>query len=178
MEKLKKILRFNETAMVDIYKRPQGKGSPAVSYYPKGMLREGRGKGARWGFCEGPRGGRRRGAKRPEKPGPEAVPPAPGFLFGGQGAGGPLASQTPPPPPRGPLGHPPPPKGQKKPGPTLYGAGQPIHGRKRRGNGPAPWGKAAAHALRAAAASSACRGILSSDNLTRCCATIAVRVAP
>ena len=69
-------------------------------------------------------------------------------------------------------------KGNTKPGPTLYGAGQPIHGRKRRGNGPAPWGKAAAHALRAAAASSACRGILSSDNLTRCCATIAVRVAP
>ena len=47
------------------YKRPQGKGSPAVSYYPKGMLREGRGKGARWGFCEGPRGGAAAGREAP-----------------------------------------------------------------------------------------------------------------
>ena len=84
------------------YKRPQGKGSPAVSYYPKGMLVRGGGKGRDGGFARARGGGRRRGAKRPEKPGPEAVPPAPGFLFGGQGAGGPLASQTPPPPPRAP----------------------------------------------------------------------------
>ena len=84
------------------YKRPQGKGSPAVSYYPKGMLREGRGKGARWGFCEGPRGGRRRGAKRPEKPGPEAVPPAPGFLFGWPGGRRPPGQPNAAAPPAGP----------------------------------------------------------------------------
>ena len=46
-------------------------------------------------------------------------------------------------------------KGSEKPGPTLYGAGRLSPGRKGRGNGSAPLGKAAAHALRAAAASSA-----------------------
>ena len=43
-------------------------------------------------------------------------------------------------------------KGSEKPGPTLYGAGRLSPGRKGRGNGSAPLGKAAAHALRAAAA--------------------------
>lgn len=33
------------------YKRPQGKGSPAVSYYPKGMLVRGGGKGRDGGFA-------------------------------------------------------------------------------------------------------------------------------
>ena len=51
------------------YKRPQGKGSPAVSYYPKGMLVRGGGKGRDGGFARARGGGRRRGAKRPEKPG-------------------------------------------------------------------------------------------------------------
>ena len=84
------------------YKRPQGKGSPAVSYYPKGMLVRGGGKGRDGGFARA-RGGGGGGARSALKSrGPEAVPPAPGFLFGGQGAGGPLASQTPPPPPRAP----------------------------------------------------------------------------
>ncbi len=159
------------------YKRPQGKGSPAVSYYPKGMLREGRGKGARWGVLRGPAGGGGGGARSALKSRGRRLCLRPRLFVwrpgGRRSPGQPNAAA-----PRGPLGHPPPPKGRQTPGPTLYGAGQPIHGRKRRGNGPAPWGKAAAHALRAAAASSACRGILSSDNLTRCCATIAVRVAP
>ena len=47
-----------------------------------------------------------------------------------------------------------------------------------RGNDPASWGKAAAHALRAAAAQPACRGPLPQGNPARCCATIAARVGP
>ncbi len=69
-------------------------------------------------------------------------------------------------------------KATQSPAPRSMGPGTPIHGRKRRGNGPAPWGKAAAHALRAAAAQPACRGPLSQGNPTRCCATIAARVGP
>ena len=69
-------------------------------------------------------------------------PPPPGF----QGASRPAAAP-------GPLELPPPPKrATQSPAPRSMGPGTPIHGRKRRGNGPAPWGKAAAHALRAAAA--------------------------
>ena len=39
------------------YKRPQGKGSPAVSYYPKGMLVRGGGKGRDGGVARARGGG-------------------------------------------------------------------------------------------------------------------------
>ena len=46
------------------YKRPQGKGSPAVSYYPKGMLVRDGGKG-RDGGLRGPAGGAAAGREAP-----------------------------------------------------------------------------------------------------------------
>lgn len=57
------------------YKRPQGKGSPAVSYYPKGMLVRGGGKGRDGGGCEGPppRAPRASAAKGTEKARPHAL---------------------------------------------------------------------------------------------------------
>ena len=83
-----------------------------------------------------------------------------------------------PPPRRSPIASTAAKKAAKSPAPRSMGPGTPNDGRKGRGNDPAPWGKAAAHALRAAAASSACRGPLSQGNPARCCATIAARVGP
>ena len=84
------------------YKRPQGKGSPAVSYYPKGMLVRGGGKGRDGGVARA-RGGGGGGARSALKSrGRRLCLRPPAFCLAGQGAGGPLASQTPPPPPRAP----------------------------------------------------------------------------
>ena len=83
-----------------------------------------------------------------------------------------------PPPRRSPIASTAAKKAAKSPAPRSMGPGTPNAGRKGRGNDPAPWGKAAAHALRAAAAQPACRGPLSQGNPTRCCATIAARVGP
>ena len=99
------------------------------------------------------RGGRRRGAKRPERA--RSVPKAPSALFclagRGRPCGPPPASQTPPPPrdatfPTNAK------KATKKPGPTIYGAWpmKPCQeGARQRLH---PLGKARAHALWARAA--------------------------
>ena len=47
------------------YKRPQGKGSPAVSYYPKGMLVRGGGKGRDGGVARARGGGAAAGREAP-----------------------------------------------------------------------------------------------------------------
>ena len=68
--------------------------------------------------------------------------------------------------------------GREKPGPTLYGPGRRKTLVGRGGAGRDALGKAAAHALRAAAASFACRGLPGQENCSGRCANIAVRAAP
>ena len=121
----------------------------------------------RWAGAPGRRGPPGRGPP-PAPPPPHPPPPPPGG-----------APPPPPPPPRrSPIASTAAKKAAKSPAPRSMGPGTPIHGRKGRGNDPASWGKAAAHALRAAAAQLACRGPLSQGNPARCCATIAARVGP
>ena len=135
--------------------------------------------------CPGDAGrmGRPRGSAAFGGPGAQGPPGLPNKKAGAGGKASPLlfrALRAPPPPPApGPLELPPPPKrATQSPAPRSMGPGTPIHGRKGRGNGPAPWGKAAAHALRAAAAQPACRGPPPQGVHTRCCANIAARVGP
>ena len=71
---------------------------------------------------------------------------------------------------------PPPGGGWEKPGPTLYGPGRRKTLVGRGGAGRDALGKAAAHDLRAAAASFACRGLPGQENCSGRCANIAVRV--
>ena len=68
--------------------------------------------------------------------------------------------------------------GWDKPGPTLYGPGRRKTLVGRGGAGRDALGKAAAHDLRAAAASFACRGLPGQENCSGRCANIAVRAAP
>ena len=70
---------------------------------------------------------------------------------------------------------PPPEGGWEKPGPTLYGPGRRKTLVGRGGAGRDALGKAAAHDLRAAAASFACRGLPGQENCSGRCANIAVR---
>ena len=65
--------------------------------------------------------------------------------------------------------------GWEKPGPTLYGPGRLKTLVGRGGAGRDALGKAAAHDLRAAAASFACRGLPGQENCSGRCANIAVR---